>query len=222
MDIFSQLTVVVGRLGSNDDSINNSISMLGTAFFIREDGYLVTPRHVINDQDKGLVILLPHIRGMNEYQDLSDTSCNCVDVEIVEIDPIRDLAILKLKNNGVFTLPIPSLGAIDDVNVGETVQMFGYPHCTEGRRVLTYQSTAIGAKFLLSTNSIKSKQAVLNIQSRPGQSGSLVFSERSNKIIGVLLGTYAPSSGIFLNGINPAELNQTTHIISAEYIKDML
>ena len=216
MDIFSQITVVVGRVDAD------RVSMLGTAFFIREDGYLVTPRHVINDTDEGLVVLVPHIRGMNEYQDLSDTSCHCIYIEIVEIDPIRDLAVLKLKDDPRFNLRIPSLGSIDDVDVGETVQMFGYPHCTEGRRVLTYQSTAIGAKFLLSTNSIKSKQAVLNIQSRPGQSGSLVFSERLNKIIGVLLGTYAPSSGILLNGINPAELNQTTHIISAEYIKDML
>ena len=212
MDIFSQLTVVVGRL--NPDGV----SMLGTAFFVRNDGYLVTPRHVINNTDKGLVILVPHVRGLNEYQDLSDTSCSFVEVEIVEIDPIRDLATLKLKGNGVFNLPIPSLGSIDDVDVGDTVQIFGYPHCTEGRRVLTYQSTVIGAKFLLSTNSVKIKQAVLNIQSRPGQSGSLIFSQKLNKIIGILLGTYAPSSGIYLNGINPAELNQTTQIISAEYI----
>lgn len=217
MDIFSQLTVVVGRISPD------GISMLGTAFFVKEDGLLVTPRHVINNNnDKGLVILLPHVKGFNEYQDLSDESCRYVNVEIVEIDPIRDLAILRLKDHGRFNLPIPSFGSIDDVDVGDTVQIFGYPHCTEGRRVLTYQSTAIGAKFLFSTNGIKNKQAVLNIQSRPGQSGSLIFSQRLNKIIGILIGTYAPHSGISLGGINPAELNQTTQIISAEYIKDML
>ncbi|MHA3105487.1 S1 family peptidase [Acinetobacter sp. ANC 3791] len=215
MNIFSQLTVVVGRLNLD------GVSMLGTAFFVKEDGFLVTPRHVISNNDKGLVILLPHVMELNEYQDLSDTSCQFIDVEIIAIDPIRDLAVLKLKDNGKFSLSVPSLGSIDDVNVGDRVQIFGYPHCPEGRRVLTYQSTDIGAKVLLSSNGVKSKHAVLNIQSRPGQSGSLIFSQRLNKIIGILLGTYAPSTGIFLNGINPAELNQTTQIISAEYIKDM-
>lgn len=216
MDIFSQLTVVVGRLH------NDGVLMLGTAFYVREDGCLVTPRHVINNDDNGLVVLSPHITGLNEYQDLSDKSCKCDEVEIIEVDPIRDLAILKLKNGRKFNLTIPSLGSIDDVNVGDTVQIFGYPHCPEGRRVLTYQSTAIGAKVLLSTNSIKNKHAVLNIQSRPGQSGSLIFSQQLNQIVGILLGTYAPFSGISMAGINPAELNQTTQIISAEYIKEML
>jgi len=50
----------------------------------------------------------------------------------------------------------------------------------------------------------------------------MVFSPRLGKIVGVLIGTYAPQFGIMLGNINPAELNQTTHIVSAEYIEDML
>jgi len=167
------------------------------------------------------VILLPHLIDFNEYQDLSDNSCRLIAAEIFEIDPIRDLAILKLKDNGRFTGELPKIGSLDEINVGDRVQIFGYPHCTEGRRVLTYQSTDIGAKILLSSNNVKSKHAVLNIQSRPGQSGSLIFSQKLNKIVGVLIGTYAPQFGVIVGGINPAELNQTTQIISAEYIQGM-
>lgn len=195
--------------------------MLGTGFFIRQDGFLVTPSHVIENNDKELVILLPHLIDFNEYQDLSDNSCRLIAAEIFEIDPIRDLAILKLKDNGRFTGELPKIGSLDEINVGDRVQIFGYPHCTEGRRVLTYQSTDIGAKILLSSNNVKSKHAVLNIQSRPGQSGSLIFSQKLNKIVGVLIGTYAPQFGVIVGGINPAELNQTTQIISAEYIQGM-
>lgn len=215
MNIFSQIVVPVGRVTPQ------GVSMLGTAFFIKKDGFLITPSHVINNNDKELVILMPHLVDFNQYQDLSDTSCQMIAAEIFEIDPIRDLAILKLKDNGKYNGDLPEIGSLDEVSVGNRVQIFGYPHCTEGRRVLTYQSTDIGAKILISSNNIKSKHAVLNIQSRPGQSGSLIFSKDSNKIVGILIGTYAPQFSVIVGGINPAELNQTTQIISAEYIQGM-
>lgn len=214
MKSFSQSVVVVGRLGPE------GVSMLGTAFFVKGD-LLITPRHVVDDKDKGLVILFPHLKNLDEYQDLSDASCLPIDVEISEVDPIRDLTLLKLKDGAEFDLPSANIGSLDEISVGDRVQIFGYPHCTEGRKVWTYQSTDIGAKILLSSHNIKSKYAVLNIQSRPGQSGSVIFSQKLNKIVGVLIGTYAPNLGISLGGINPSELNQTTQIISAEYIKDM-
>lgn len=214
MDIFTQFVVIVGRMTPSH------VEMLGTAFMISSDGAYATSRHVIGDNPNGLVILAPHIQKINEYQDVTDTHCQPIDAAVLEIDPIKDLAILKA--DVTFSGNIPAIASLDEVTVGETLGIFGYPHCTEGRRVLTFQSTAVGAKILLESSSIKSKHAVLNIQSRPGQSGSMVFSPRLQKIVGLLVGTYAPQFGISLGGINPAELNQTTHIISAEYIREMM
>lgn len=75
----------------------------------------------------------------------------------------------------------------------------------------------------MEANSLKSKYAVINTQSRPGQSGSLVFSFKNNTISGILIGAYAPvNNGISLGGINPRELHQTTNCISAEYLKEMI
>lgn len=215
MDLFTQFVVIIGRINES------GVTMLGTAFTISNNGLFATSRHVIgNSQDK-IVILAPHIQSINEYQDITDNLCNPINATIVEIDPIRDLAILQI-NTSFLLNDIPEIGSLDDVSVGETLGIFGFPHCTEGRRVLTFQQTEIGAKILLESSTFKNKHAVLNIQSRPGQSGSMVFSPKLQKVVGILIGTYAPQSGISLGGINPAELNQTTHIISAEYIKDML
>lgn len=100
----------------------------------------------------------------------------------------------------------------------EQTYIIGFPHCTEGRKVLTVQEADVGAKILLESNNIKSKYIVVNTQTRPGQSGSLVYDPKSNKIIAMLIGAFAPDSGISLGGINPRELHQTTHCISAEYI----
>ncbi|PTA49486.1 serine protease [Shewanella morhuae] len=216
MDIFTQIVVTIGRVGPN------GVSMLGTGFFVRNSGVIATPRHVVGDSDNGLVILLPHINSFSQYQDTGDNSCQMSSATIVESDPIRDIALLQ--TNGLeFHGALPQIGNFDDVGVGQPIHIYGYPHCPQGRRVLTYQSADIGSKVLLESNGIKSKYAVINTQSRPGQSGSLIFCPRNKKIVGMLNGAYVPEGGgISLGGINPHELNQTTQCISAHYIGDML
>lgn len=213
--MFHKMTTVIGSLKED-----GTIMMMGTAFLIQKNGMYVTSSHVLGINHKNLVMLIPKINEFNQYQDTSDKSCNFVKAEIIEIDPIRDLAILKTDLN--FDGIIPAFTSLDNTLVGEDLSAFGYPHCTEGRHVFTYQKTSVGAKILLENKGIKSKHAVLNIQSRPGQSGSMIFCDRLHQIVGVLIGTYAPNTGISLAGINPAELNQTTQVISIEYIRDML
>ncbi|GGY88330.1 S1 family peptidase [Shewanella fodinae] len=215
MQIFTQIVVVIGRVGTN------GISMLGTGFFVKNNGLIATTRHVVGDSEQGLVILAPHINDINAFQDTSDTSCQAMPVKIQEIDPVKDLAILKV--DAQFNGQLPTIGSFDEVEVSESVGIFGFPHCVEGRRVLTFQRAEIGSKVLLESTGIKSKYAVINTQARPGQSGSLIFSPKLQKIVGMLNGAYAPEgAGISLGGINPRELHQTTQCISAEYIKEMI
>jgi len=216
MNIFTQLVLIVGRITPQ------GVSMLGTGFIIQKDGLIATTAHNIAGDDKNLVILAPHIQNINEYQDLSDTTCNPIPAIIREIDPIKDLALIK--SPITFNGSVPNIGSFDDDLVGNDVGIFGYPHCVEGRRALTFQKAEIGSKILLSSSGIKSKHAVINIQARPGQSGSLIFSIKNQTISGVLMGAYAPQSSgaISLGGIDPRELHQTTHCISAEYLKEMM
>ncbi|NLI35280.1 MAG: trypsin-like peptidase domain-containing protein [Bacteroidales bacterium] len=194
--------------------------MLGTGFLVSKEGKVVTARHVVGNEVNDLYVLMPHIPSINAYQDVTDLSCKPVAVNVEDVNPITDLCILKtnLSFNGI----LPPLESLDNILVGEKIGMFGFPHCVMGRRVLTYQETEIGAKMLLETSGVKSKYATINIQTRPGQSGSLVFNLRNGAIIGLLIGTYAPSSGVIIAGINPHELNQTSYCISANYIKEML
>jgi hypothetical protein len=118
---------------------------------------------------------------------------------------------------------LPDLGSFDEVAVGESLTLFGFPHCVEGRMVLTCQYAELGAKILIECSSIKSKYAVVNIQARPGQSGSIVYASSINKVVGMLIGAFAPAgSRISLGGINPRELHQTNHCLSAAYIRKML
>jgi len=216
MNLFTQTVLVIGRITPEH------VQMLGTGFLVSKDGLIATTRHVVGSDSSNLVVLFPHITNIDEYQDLSDTRCKPVPARIQEVDPIKDLAILKSELN--FNGEIPKLGSFNSTSVGDEVGIFGYPHCVQGRRALTFQKAEIGAKVLLVSSGIKSKHAVINVQSRPGQSGSLIFSPKTSSITGVLIGAWGPTSGggISLGGINPHELHQTTHCISSEYIKEML
>ncbi|NEW78732.1 MAG: trypsin-like peptidase domain-containing protein [Gelidibacter sp.] len=216
MNIFTQIIVVIGKITPN------GVSMLGTGFIISNNGKIATTKHVVGSDPTNLVILAPNIADINAYQDTSDTRCNPIPTTVLEMDPIKDLCILKAEIT--FSGTLPQIGSFDEVNVGEKVGIYSYPHCVAGRRVLTFQETELGAKVLLESNSIKSKHAIINTQARPGQSGGVIFSPRLSKIIGVLVGAYAPNQGggISLGGINPQELHQTTHCISAEYLNDMI
>lgn len=215
-DLFTQIVFTIGKVS------DRGIEMLGTGFLTSDGKHIVTPRHVVGDENDNLAIIIPSITSLNQYQDTTINQCSFAYVTIKSSDPFRDLTILEFKDQQpAFTHSI-NLGSTDDVSVGDEILIFGFPHCTEGRRVLTFQKAMVGAKVLINSSGIKSKYCVINTQTRPGQSGSIIYSKTQNKIIAVLTGAFVSNSGISLGGINPRELHQTTQCISAEYIKSMI
>jgi hypothetical protein len=112
---------------------------------------------------------MPRKGRVNDYQDMADTQCQLVKAMPSEIDPIRDIAILKTTLQ--WSAELPHLGNLDACKIADSVGIFGYPHCTQGRRAFTFLATAVGAKVLMDNQGIKSRHSVINTQARPGQSG---------------------------------------------------
>lgn len=213
----NSLVVMVGIKDAN-----NNVLLLGTGFALPKKGYFVTCRHVLGDRTDHIVLVLADRYDSDGYQDASKHKCRMIDVKAVDsVNPLCDLIILKTDS---VTLDIPSLGDLDAIQVGDEVDIVGFPHCVNDwqMHILTVQRTRVGAKVLRESQTIKYKYAILNVQTRPGQSGSLVYSPRLQKVIGILVGGYSISSGISLGGINPFELNQTSFCLSAQYINEML
>lgn len=211
---YHSLVYPVGR------KTQEGVSLLGTSFLINKMSCFATACHVTNNIDEGLVIC---ITSSNEegYQDTDEKKVQTVPVRIIKSDPIHDICILKCDMPIVCDVRIQ---AADSLALCEELIVLGYPHCTTGRHVLTCQDATVGAKILIQNEGIKTKNIVINIQSRPGQSGSPVFSKRSGSVVAMLIGSYAPNNrgGISLGGIDPQTLHQTTHAISAEYILKMI
>lgn len=210
-----KLVMPLGKIGAE------GIKLIGTCFLLNQDGLWATAAHVTENDDRGLVVVLPRINKTSEYQDTTDPTVKTAPVKIFKIDPIHDTAILRADAQGHSNLVISTL---DRVKVGDQMAIFGFPHADHGRMVLTYQPVEIGAKILLDSSGIKTKHVVLNVQTRPGQSGSPVINLRNMELVAILIGSYAPGGGggISLGGVDPHTLHQTTHAVSAEYLGGMI
>jgi hypothetical protein len=216
VEMFAQLTVVIGRLGPD------GVSMLGTGFLVSQDGKVATTHHVIGNDQTNLVVIPSRGMPQGGFQNLADKQVQYLSAQVAEIDPTRDLAVLQVPGFG-WNGPLPMRGNVDEIHVASKVDIYGYPHCVHARRAFTYQSAEIGAKGLQETHGIPSKHAVINAQARPGQSGSPVADPRNNTVVGILVGAWVPgSAGIRLGDIDPYELHQTTHCISAGHLWEML
>jgi len=212
-DMFLKMVFPIGKKQSD------GVALLGTCFLIGTDGLVATTAHVAPPDAEELVLIIPESNSANDYQDLDNDKLRCIDIELTEISQLRDISILKTKN--ALSLPTLDITSFDDVEIGEEVEIWGFPHCIYGRKILTLQKAEIGAKFI--SGPVKSKYCVINTQAQPGQSGSIIYSPKNKSIVGMLLGAYIPKkSGILLGNIDPFTLHQTTHCISAEYIKEMI
>ncbi|MGG0747251.1 serine protease [Priestia megaterium] len=209
-------------------AVDGLYDALGTCTLIHTDdqrALLVTAAHVVNGSDENLFIRL-NDNFVGGYQDTTINRLTAHSVKIVAIDPLRDVCILTFKDRVQSNSSI-YLFNCENINLGEKVNVVGFPHSNLGRVVLTQQSCEVGAKILLSSNKIKSKHLVLNIQARPGQSGGPIIhitEDGRMNLIAILIGAYVPTikGGIRLGDIDPQTLHQTTHAVSAEYLERML
>ncbi|WP_417367063.1 S1 family peptidase [Flavobacterium beibuense] len=198
----------------------SGVVLLGSCFKVINNNF-VTAAHVTNNDDNNLVITFINTNVTSSYQDTSNKRIVYYPAKIKSIDPLRDIAILDSVN--FKSMPIPITGS-DYVNIGDNLYITGYPHCDVGRMVLTYQTTVVGAKILIDNSSLKVKHLVLNIQTRPGQSGSPVYKSGTGELVAMIIGAFHPETNMVANfgNVDVYTLHQTTHAVSSEYIINML
>lgn len=216
---FTDISKMVFPIGRQTPT---GINLLGTAFLINKQGILATAAHVTCNNDDGLIVIVNNITSIQDFQDTSVEKVQYIFVKIKEINPFCDICLLEIATpvQSMFTI-----GSAGSLQVGEEVSLFGYPHCDHGRMILTQQNTSVGAKIKIKVSGIMVNHIVLNIQSRPGQSGSPIIAPSSRNIDAILIGSYAPKEAngvISIGGIDPQTLHQTTHAVSAEYIEEMM
>ncbi len=84
---------------------------VGTGFVIDDDGHVVTNAHLVHGTSEVMISI-----GEDDF----------LSAEIVGVDPISDLAVLKLSQPGDRLLGAP-LGMSDGLDIGDEVLAVGYP-----------------------------------------------------------------------------------------------
>lgn len=177
--------------------LDSGLSKRGSGFIIREDGYIVTNRHVVSgtgEKPESIEIKLPL-----EGEQFRTTHAR---LATFYPDPSIDLALLKI--NADFPLPVADVGYAIEVRQGETVVALGYPVIAEGRYPLL--TTGGMASYVDAWNIIT--DAAIN----PGNSGGPLVNSHF-KVIGVNTAQYARGG---------RSLQNTNMAIRAKYIKKLL
>lgn len=201
-----------------------TVELRGTAFLLDKPGLIATASHVVGRGNDTICVVLPDINNINQYQTALLKQVQYLKAELVAFDPIHDLAVLRVPEFAPFVNHGLAVTGTDHIGVGQDVISFGYPHLDSGRKVLTRFDSKIGAKIFLPASAVNVKNMVLNTLARPGQSGAPIFRANSNELVAVLSGAYQPPNtglSIIIGGADLSAMSQTTHCVSAEYLKEM-
>lgn len=105
----SVVSIVTSTKSTNFFGQSVSGSAAGTGIIVSSDGYILTNRHVVSGANKVSVIL--------------DDGTEYDDVEVVSVDPLNDVAFLKIKD--VSDLTAATLGDSKTIKVGQQVIAIG-------------------------------------------------------------------------------------------------
>jgi serine protease Do len=107
--IFSPFFDFPGSNGNQGDSGTQKQTVGGgSGFFITTDGYILTNRHVVEDQQANYTVVT------NEGKEYT--------AKILARDPVRDVAVIKIDGTN---FPVVSLGNSDALKIGQTVIAIG-------------------------------------------------------------------------------------------------
>jgi len=169
----------------------------GSGFIVSGDGYIITNKHVVEQEDAKYTVILKDSQHMDEK----------IEAKVIARDPNNDIAILKIDKTGLSSL---NLGDSGSLNVGQTTVAIGYAlgqfDNTVSKGIISGLSRSISAGGMTSgaeslENLIQTDAAV-----NPGNSGGPLLDIQGN-VIGVNVAMADAQSigfAIPINEIKPA------------------
>lgn len=152
-----------------------NLHSMGSGFFISSDGYLLTNNHVIENADEVVV----RLTDRREY-----------DAVVVGVDPLSDLALLKVEEKD---LPFLELVDGDSLKVGEWVVAIGSPFGLDFSASVGIVS-AKGRSIPNGSNGNYVPFIQTDVAINPGNSGGPLFN-MNGKVVGVNSQIYTRSGG---------------------------
>jgi S1-C subfamily serine protease len=198
---------------------DNDVSFLGTGFLVSEKGYLLTCSHIINPLDS---IVALHVGNINSFNPMTVSQVSFNELELVQNDPISDVALLKFKINPGAVVPKNIFGDTQKIECGSNIAVIGFPFGNSGLHIQSIMHGIISSKTITSSN-IKLLQ--FDTMIHQGNSGSPLIHLQTNQIIGIVTNRFNPGAGSGGVMIGNRQLGVETNISYAaviEYGKELL
>lgn len=188
------VTIWVDKGIKVENGIGYADRVIGSGFFISDDGYIITNNHVIAD-----VVDKKSTSYSKLYIKLAENSDLKIPAKVIGWDPQIDLALLKTEAEVPYVF---SLGSSSDLEVGNKIYAIGSPVGLE--RTLTSGIVSANDRKLFSLGSVLQIDAAVN----SGNSGGPCIDENGNVQAVVFAGM------LQFEGLNFA--------IPVEYLKSLL
>lgn len=164
--IAGTVTVWVDRGIRIHNGMGYADRVIGSGFFISENGYIITNHHVIAD------LVDPKTEGYSRlYIKLAADSDTRIPAKVVGWDPVLDLALLKAEVDAAYVF---SLGSSEDLDVGDKIYAIGSPVGLE--RTLTSGIVSATGRKLFTLGSVMQIDAAVN----SGNSGGPCIDRNGN------------------------------------------
>ena len=151
------------------------VESLGSGVIYDSRGYILTNYHVIEDVDEIMVKLM----DKREFS-----------AKVVGVDPLTDLAVLKIFSFSSF--PVPAFGSTKDLGVGEWVMAIGNPYGLDGTVTVGVLSGTHRSDLGIATfENFLQTDASIN----PGNSGGPLI-DLEGKVIGINTAIAKIGSGV--------------------------
>jgi len=154
----------------------------GTGFIVNENGYIMTNRHVVSDENANYTVML------NDGKDYK--------AEVLAKDDFMDFAILKIEEKD---LPTVVLGDSDDLEIGQTVLAIGNSlgefSNTVSRGIVSGLKRQVEAGNSLGQTEILDEVIQTDAAINPGNSGGPLFNLKG-QVIGINVAVAARAENI--------------------------
>jgi len=187
------------------------VTFMGSAFLAHPEGYLLTCAHILY-QHEGLMILPPE--EPETFQPMRTKTIAPLPVEVAGVDKERDIALLKFSESLEITVPDHIIGVPEDVPVGSSVALLGYPFGFQHIYNQLVQSAVVSSKILSGNGT---KLFLMDTMVHAGTRGGPLVSIADGRVIGVVSGLFDPSEAAPRSLEAPSLNTNITYGVSIEY-----
>lgn len=167
------------------DPTTQTVDFLGSAFAVRQDGYLFTTAELVKDRTELLVSPASDPSG---FQPTSRAQLSCFAARVVGMDAQNNVALLKLADSARLPLSPDLLGETATLQPGTELMHLGFPFGRHGSVALAARRGHLAAKVQEPTGK---RQLLVEGVVYSGAAGGPLIDVRRGRIVGVMLSPLA-------------------------------